>query len=78
MSEITCKIDLNVHDELKPVRAFIDRVQGIAEADSGDCHIDLTKCQYLAPPTATKVGQSMWKRILAVFGTNIGRERSLG
>ena len=49
MSEITCKIDFKVHDELKPVRAFIDRVQGIAEADPGDCHIDLAKCGYLGP-----------------------------
>lgn len=49
MSEITCKIDFNVNDELKPVKAFIDRVQRIAEADSGDCHIDLLKCGYLGP-----------------------------
>jgi anti-sigma regulatory factor (Ser/Thr protein kinase) len=49
MPEITCKIDFNVHDSLKPVRTLIDRLQAIAEADPAEAHIDLSKSRYLGP-----------------------------
>lgn len=49
MSELTCRIDFNVDDKLSPIRAFLNRMQGVLDADTTRCHVDLTKCQYLGP-----------------------------